>query len=143
MDFLVIPRHSGLHIYSHRLSDCLWMLDHNNPEKNKNKPNWQKGPYYFLHNNNYRDKPNFYNQVIFSIGYLGEFYVKQFFIDALNQPYWCGEVEFNCFTEELDIVNVKPWTYDNAIEGSKKTGWLYADDLRDLFRVEVDLHRFD
>lgn len=125
--------------FNERLSNCLWQLDHNNFYHIEHNPKFKREPSYFVYNRNYPDRPGYETQVIFSVGYLGEPYIKYFHIDVVKQPYWCGKVVFNDFTEELDIEDFKPWEYQNEVEGSKKSGWKIVTDLRYLFRVEIDL----
>lgn len=143
INYIVTPRYKGLYDCKERLNDCLWKLEHNNPERIKTKPQWKQDPLYFVYNTNYTDREEYQTQVIFSVGYLGEEYIKHFNIDILKNPYWCGKVFFNELTEELSIKAVKPWEYQNEIEGDKKKGWIVKSDLRDLFRVEVDLWNDD
>lgn len=143
INYIVVPRYKGLYYCKERLSICLWKLDRNNPARINTRPSWAEEPFYFVYNTNYTDKSEYNSQVIFSVGYLGQDYIKAHEIDPLKEPYWCGEVVFNDFTEELDIIDIKPWVYQANVEGNKKTGWIIMSDLRNLFRVEVDLWNRD
>lgn len=137
LKFRVHPRYNDTNTFSERLSDCLWKLDHNNPANFTDRPHWARELDWFVYNINYCWRNR--NQVIFSVGYLGEEYIKHYNIDPATQPYWCGIVKFDTESGKLFIDEIEEWEYINGIEGSKKTGWMCRANLKDIFMVEVKL----